>query len=220
VKQKFIAMVCLLALSLPLGCLPGAHQLRVIPSPGVETIPTVIGIHPFLSVSATRRGPGTSATMSHRVDEHDVYIAPPAGSKLIVTPYSQMFTAFVSGEMANYGFDLRELPVEIPKGDNAIGQSKNEFVISLALLHDLQENYGLEAVLIGNVYFVGDPQDPVNQLVSAAYAKLIEVETLKVLSQFSLPFNSSGSDMEDVAEWIAVELAVMAGLATRVPEGD
>lgn len=219
-KQKLLAAGCLLALIMPLGCLPGAHQLRVVPSPGVETIPTVIAIHPFLSVSAARRTLGTSATMKHRVDEHDVYIAPPAGSKLIVTPYSQMFTAFVSGAMASYGFDLRELPVEIPEGDNSIGQNKNEFVISLALLHDLQENYGLEAVLIGNVYFVGDPQDPVNQMVSAAYAKLIEVKSLKVMCQFSLPFNSSGSDMVDVADLIAAELAVMAGLAAPVPEGD
>ncbi len=130
-KKRMIAVVCVFALTLPLGCLSGGHQLRVIPSPGVETIPTTIGIHPFLSVStSTRLSRTSSEALSHRTTNKDVYIIPPVGSQMVVTPFSQLFTGLVSVEMASYGFDLRELPVEIPKRDNVIGQSKNEFVIS------------------------------------------------------------------------------------------
>jgi hypothetical protein len=128
-----------------------------------------------------------------------------------------MFTGYLSAELAGRGFGLLEIPVEIPKDDDIGDSGKDEFVISLALLNELREQYHLEALLIGNVCFVKHPHYPDGREVASIYAKLIDVETLKVLCQLTLPFDTWGVEMDEVAEVLAGELAVLAGLEAPAP---
>ena len=53
-----------------------------------------------------------------------------------------------SGPHSN--FKLRELPVEVPDGES--NGKHRVFVISLGLLKELHDKYGLEAILLGSVF--------------------------------------------------------------------
>ena len=129
-----------------------------------------------------------------------------------VTPQSQMLTGLLSSELAYYGFDLKELPVEIPDDDQTDETNKNVFFISLDLLERLREEYGVEAILIGNVMMKYVPRYS-RTLVTAAYLKLVDIETLDVLCQVHLLSEDYGEDIDKAANALASELALEAGLA-------
>jgi len=215
--RKLIILFMLSVLQL-FTCATNQTKLRITTAVDADVIPRTIGVYPFLSAPITptiKRYPQSRADdymQQIKVKDEKIYITAPAESKLEVTPYSQMLTGFISVELANYGFDLRELPVEITDTNSSVGKKKNEFVISLALLQKLRDEYGLQAILIGNVYFVNDPYDKVAKKVSALYAKVIEIESLKVICQISKPFDEYGESMERVSAEIAAVLCNMVGL--------
>lgn len=112
-KRKHVVFVLLFLILV--GCANLGGKLTTIRSPGVDRIPTTICIHPLLSSPARRRYIIKEQLNVSREDDR-VYIAPPTEARLAVTPQSQMLTGLLSSELAYYGFDLKELPVEIPEG--------------------------------------------------------------------------------------------------------
>ena len=196
------------------GCFTMGGKLTTIRSPGIERIPTVVCVHPLLSSPARRRYVVKETLHVSRQDDR-LYIVPPTESRLVVTPQSQMMTGLLSSELAYYGFELKELPVEIPEGEDE-GKDQNLFFISLDLLNRLREDYGVEAILVGNVMMDYVPRYS-RTLVTAAYLKLIDIETLDVLCQVHLLSEDIGEEMDEAANALASELALEAGLA-RVEE--
>ena len=209
-KRKHVFFVLLFLILV--GCANLGGKLTTIRSPGVDRIPTTICIHPLLSYPVRRiyHGKINNVVVSR---EHDrVYITPPTEMSLTVTPQSQMLTGLLSSELAYYGFDLKELPVEIPDDDQTDETNKNVFFISLDLLERLREEYGVEAILIGNVMMKYVPRYS-RTLVTAAYLKLVDIETLDVLCQVHLLSEDYGEDIDKAANALASELALEAGLA-------
>jgi hypothetical protein len=205
------AIVFSFAFLLIVGCANLGGKLTTIRSPGVERIPTTICIHPLLSSPVRRRYIQRDDMVVTR-ERGRVYIASPTEVRLSVTPQSQMFTGLLSSELAYYGFDLKELPVEIPDESEAGETKSNIFFISLDLLKRLKEEYGIEAILIGNVMMDYAPRYS-RTLVTAAYLKLVDIESLDVLCQVHLLSEDYGEDMDRAADALASELALEAGLA-------
>jgi len=205
------AVLFLFVLLLLVGCANLGGKLTTIRSPGVERIPTTICVHPLLSSPTRRRYiPRDEVVLSRRRER--IYIASPTEVRLSVTPQSQMFTGLLSSELAYYGFDLKELPVEIPDEAESADSSGNVFFISLDLLKRLKEEYGVEAILIGNVMMEYAPRYS-RTLVTAAYLKLVDIETLDVLCQVHLLSEDYGEELADAAGALASELALEAGIA-------
>jgi hypothetical protein len=147
--------------------------------------------------------------MRSRGDE--IFIEPPAESKLVVNFQSQLLTGLLSSELANHGFTLKELPVEMPDNEGKVVS----FVVSLDLLRRLNEDYGVKAVLIGNVYLSPERYQSSTHLVNAAYLKLVDVETLDILCHISVIHENEGVDLEATAQAVAAELAGMANLPSK-----
>ena len=207
-KGKLAVFVIILLLLV--GCANLGGKLTTIRSPGVDRIPTVICVHPILSSPARRRYLVKDELFLTRESKR-VYIAPPAEVNLTITPQSQIFTGLLSSELAYYGFELKEIPVEIPE-DTEAGERDNIFYISLDLLKRLREEYGVEAILIGNVMMDYVPRYS-KTLVAAAYLKLVDIESLDVLCQVHLLSEDYGEDMDKAANALASELALEAGIA-------
>ncbi len=207
-KSKLIVFVILF--SLLMGCANLGGKLTTIRSPGVDRLPTTICVHPILSSPARKRYLVKDELFISRKRDR-VYIAPPAEVSLTITPQSQIFTGLLSSELAYYGFELKEIPIEIPDDAETDGK-KNVFFISLDLLERLREEYGVEAILVGNVMMDYVPRYS-KTLVGAAYLKLIDIETLDVLCQVYLLSEDYGEDIDKAANALAAELALEAGLA-------
>ena len=203
-------VVLVLLFLLVSGCFTLGGKLTTIRSPGVERIPTTICVHPILSSPMGRRIITQRELKVSRQDDR-VYIAPPAEVRLSVTPQSQMLTGLLSSELAYFGFELKELPVEIPE-DSEADETKNIFFISLDLLKSLREDYGVEAILVGNAMMNYVPRNS-RTLVTAAYLKLVDIETLDVLCQVHLLSEDYGENLDEAARALASELALEAGLA-------
>lgn len=60
------------------------------------------------------------------------------------------------------------------------------FGLGLGLLRQLREDYGLQAVVVGNVNFVREPAYPDEPSVAAGFLRLIDIETLDVLAYVAL----------------------------------
>jgi hypothetical protein len=207
-KEKSVVFIMLFLLLV--GCANLGGKLTTIRSPGVDRIPTTICVHPLLSSPARKRYIVKDELFLSR-ERNRVYIAPPADVSLTITPQSQIFTGLLSSELAYYGFDLKEIPVEIPD-DAGTGERKNMFFISLDLLKRLREDYGIEAILVGNVMMDYVPRYS-KTLVAAAYIKLVDIETLDILCQVHLLSENYGEDMDKAAAALASELALEAGIA-------
>jgi hypothetical protein len=209
-------ILALLATSQP-GCLTTGGQLISTISPDVDQLPATVGFYPMLSSRllssrSVPRGWPLKASMSRSSEE--IYIVPPAESELIVTSYSRMMTDLISKDMLYYGFDLRELPVEIPENGSSDDNDRT-FSISLSLLEHLREEYNVQAIMIGNALFSMNPYSSSVVEVHSAHVKVVDIETLKVLCQVDFTYSDSGQDIEIVSDDIAASLASMAGLETE-----
>jgi hypothetical protein len=209
--KKWFILGCLLMMGTIaiIGC-ASTNPVRTTRSPGVERIPTTIAMHALLSNTAPTSHFGSMRLMSKN-SKQNVYLAPPTKSQMYVTPLSQMLTSELMVQMAQLGFDLRELPYEIKESSDSA--RPDSYVISLDLLDDLRHQHGLEAVIVGNVYFMSDAsRHSREKRVSAAYLKVIDTNTLEVLCQVNMPYQEYGREMNRLAESMARELAIMAGL--------
>jgi hypothetical protein len=218
------------ALTAALGCAGTGGRIIVTQSPGTDSIPMTVAIYPLLSTEVEfphhrpgghPPGPITYSLREGSGDESEedrVYISPPTESKLVVTTYSQLFSDLLAADMSYNGFTLKQLPVEAPVGGDDTGAGGQQFYVSMRLLDRLRDEFGLRAVLLGNVYFVPDRYDPGDVEVKAVYVKVVDVVTLDVLCHVSVTRGYYGADMEDVVAEIAAELAAMTRQGARPAE--
>jgi hypothetical protein len=136
----------------------------------------------------------------------------PAETKLVSTMHSQLLTGLLSAQLSKRGFTLKELPVEAPSVQAE--KEENSFFVSLEALKKLREEYGLEGILIGNVYFVPDDRDRTVIRVKAVYLRLVDTGTLDVLCHVWIPDSYAGESMEEAAQKLAFSLAREAKLIT------
>ena len=134
-----------------------------------------------------------------------MYIIAPAETKLAVTMQSQTLTSLLQVELSKRGFSMKELPVEVPEGQDNGGTST--FFVSLSSLKHLRDEYGLKAIVLGNAYFLPDRVDPTRFVVAEAYLRVIDTETLDVLCYMTLTDTYGGDDLDKVATAFAQELA-------------
>lgn len=218
--MRKIIIVLLLTVVIAFGCAPIQERISIVPSAGVEGIPQKIAVYPLLTTevvrTARRRAYRFSPiTMSTESAEKRIYIVAPAETELKSTMESQLLTGLLSAELTRRGFSLKELPVEAPSEESE--RRHNSFFVSMETIRYMRENYGLEAILLGNVFFVTDHRDPSDIRVKAVYLRLVDTETLDILCHVSLPDNSTGDYMEETAQALAHSLAIEAGLVTPEP---
>jgi hypothetical protein len=210
-RNGLAVMLSLAALTL--GCASTDERVVVTPSAGVERIPVKIAVYPLLTsetaqiVRQPRYFPMTTSAAEDRM-----YIVAPAETKLMSTVQSQLLTSLLSAQLSDNGFTLKELPVEAPAEQSE--KDRNSFFVSLETLRHLREDYGLEAILVGNVYFVADERDPTVIWVRAAYLRLVDTATLDVLCHVSISDRYRGDSMEDAARSLAFALAKEAKLVS------
>jgi hypothetical protein len=211
-----LLVVCVILVSVMYGCTtPG--RVTTTSSPGVDEIPTTIAVYPLLANEAkptTWKGRITYESTSIKSREDKIYIVPPSQTKLLMTPQSEIMTGVLSSELSYYGFKLKALPFEVLSNVDDSGGEEHTVVVSLATIRHLRENYGLQALLIGNTYFMIDRYDPTDIVVKAVYLKLVDAETLDVLCQVTLLYEEYG-DMEEAASEVALELARQANLTDK-----
>ncbi len=200
------------------GCIATKVDLVSTKAEGVERIPEKVGLYPLFSTPVGRSGVKVMhRPLSLKRYEGNVVITPPTETELLITQESQIMTGLISTQLASAGFSLKELPVEVlPENNDDSSQDgvHGKFAISLNLLHSLRENYGLEALVIGNVFFVVEmqPGAPPEKRIVSAHLRIIDIQSLDVLGQVSLPYDAHGQDMNKVADEMALALAEMAGL--------
>jgi hypothetical protein len=205
-----IAVLISLA-ALAIGCASVDERVSVTPASGVERIPTKIAVYPLLTSEMPQIvGQPRYSPASVRSADDKLYIVAPAETKLVSTMESQLLTSMLSARLSDDGFTLKELPVEAPSEQSE--RAENSFFVSLATLKELREDYGLEAILVGNAYFIKDARDPSMTLVRAAYLRLVDTETLDVLCHVSISDKYGGDLMEEAAEALALALAKQAKL--------
>ncbi len=177
-----------------------------------------VAMHALLSSTTPVTRYGSIRLMSEG-SQQNVYLAPPTKPQMLVTPSSQMLTGELMVQMVQLGFDLRELPYEIKEADGS--SRRDSYVISLDLLDELRHQHGLEAIIVGNVYFLPSANyNSREKRVSVAYLKVIDTKTLEVLCQVNMPYQEYGREMNRLAESMARELAVMAGLVEQETTDD
>ena len=197
------------------GCTSIHDKVVVTPVAGVENIPTEIAIYPLLTseqvlVIAHPYKRVRLFSASTRVSDDRLYIVAPAETKLVSNIYSQLLTSRLSANLSRNGFTLKELPVEAPS--EYYEKEENSFFVSLETLRHLREDYGLKAVLIGNVYFIANERDRSIIDVRAAYLRLVDTGTLDVLCHISIDEIYQGESIRNTAESLAFALAKEAGL--------
>jgi hypothetical protein len=187
-----------------MGC-AGPPVMESIRTPGAEKIPLGIVLHPLLS-SQTESGWGRAAAL-YSQDRGSLYITPPAKTTMQVTGLSERLTNMLTVELSRRGFKLRELPVEATPA-----KDENTFAVSLALLDELRERNDVHAILIGNAFFARPYNGMGDSYVTDMYVKVVNVETLEVMCQIIIDHDTMGWAMPDVANEVADELAINAGL--------
>lgn len=228
------------------ACTATGPRVLVTPAPGVESLPATVAVYPLLSTrprtpivhplprplelqSSLREGGegGVGGNEGERAEPGGIYILPPTESSLVVTGSSQLFSDLLAADLAYHGFRIKQLPVESPgrridaADSGGVEDGGQRFYVSMDLLDRLREEFGLEAVLLGNVYFEGTGVDPGDVGVTAAYVKVVDVKTLDVVCHVSVTSEYVGLDMEDVADRIASELAeMMAATPAEDPAED
>lgn len=109
---------------------------------------------------------------------------------------------------------MQLLPVEeISASSEHDGQGR-AFGVSLDLVENLRENYSVQAILMGTVFFAEGVRYAREARVISAHVKVVDVGSLEILCQVSVPEGESGSSKEEVAEAIARELSALAGRAS------
>jgi hypothetical protein len=210
-RGKMTALLLLAAIAC--GCASMDERVVVTPAAGVERIPTKIAVYPLLTAEAAQviRQPRYFPMTTNAADDR-LYIVAPAETKLVSTMQSQLLTSLLSARLSGKGFTLKELPVEAPPEQSE--KDKSSFFVSLETLRYLREDYGLEAILVGNVYFVADGRDPTVIWVRAAYLRLVDTATLDVLCHVSISDRYRGESMESAAQALALALAKEAKLVS------
>ncbi len=192
---------------LTLGCTKLDERVVTTRAVDAERIPTNVAIYPLLTGEAPVVGGEVRLSLTTNVKDDRIYIVGPAETKLVSNMQSQLLTNLLSAELSRRKFTVKELPVETPPEQTDKGG--NTFFVSLGTLKYLRDTYALEAILVGDVYFVLDRGDIG---VRAAYLRLVDTTTLNVLCHVSISDGYSGYSMEDTARALALALAKEANL--------
>jgi hypothetical protein len=222
--RRYLEMRHILCISLILsaalaGCAATGGHVTTTRPPGAARIPVTVGLYPLLTTEVAKAHRGELRVLDMFEDRgHDqIYITAPAESKLVVTLQSQMMSDILEAELSYTGFKLKQLPVGTPVGEDS---DEKKFVVSLELLETMREDYGLRAVLIGNVYFGQDRYQPGKMLVRAAHVKVVDAATLDVLCHISLAYDEGYfATIEEASQEIAAELGAQAGLSPPEASG-
>lgn len=204
-KPVSIALACFLFV---MGC-SGPPAMESIRTPGAEKIPLGIVLHPLLSTQTEGNtwGGGRAFSLYSGEDRKNLYIQPPAKTTMQVTGLSERLTNMLNIELSRRGFKLRELPVEATPN-----KDENAFAVSLGLLDELRQRNDVHAILIGNAFFARPYNGIDDSYVTDMYVKVVNTETLEVMCQIIIDHHTNGWSMSDVANEVADELAVNAGL--------
>ncbi len=193
------------------GCLAtGAQRLVATRAAGARMVPRTIAIHPLLSTVPTAPGSRQLKPLQTERRAGEVTLQPPARTQLLVTGPSQMLTDLLEAELSYAGFRVKALPVQPGRADDGTADT---FGIGLDLLARLRREYGLQAVVVGNVQFTGGPMAVEQQQVSAAFLRIIDIASLDVLAHIALE-PGPGLPMPDIAAALAGEMARLTGAGT------
>jgi|SRR5579859_686119 len=222
--------LALFPLILLLGCLPDRVELKAFKTQGVDHIPTKIGFFTFLS-NAVQGSYGTpyqyygasearilSATPRIKKTESNVAIVPATGMDLVITPDGQMLTDLVTTSLAAKGFSLKQLPVEMQEAKDKEQKASKSFYISLNLLMELKEKFGIEAIALGDAFFTtvmsGTSYRPETR-VTMAHIKIVDITTLDVLAEVSTPYQMDGFNINQTSDALAESLGELAGISPK-----
>jgi hypothetical protein len=210
-RRKILSVYFLAALCL--GC-TARPEVRLVPGVGVNDIPSAIAVYPLLTGESKTGVFGPIKTLDDSGVEHDrVYIQPPSETKLLVTEQSQQMTDLLLAELSYQGFEVKELPVQVPDEWGGDADGNPTFYISVGLLEHLKESFGLQAIILGNVYFESNRRGDFG--VKAAHLRLVDIGSLDVLCHVSVSGGDFSMELAESAEDIAAKLARMANLPTR-----
>jgi hypothetical protein len=207
-------MLVVLVLSMTAsGCATYDEAVTVTPGEGVERLPAKIAVYPLLTAETVQAAaaPRYFAATTEAADDR-LYIVAPAETKLVSTMHSQLMTGLLSAQLSRRGFALKELPVEAPADQSE--KKESSFFVSLETLKHLREDFGIEGILVGNVYFVADDRDRTVIRVKAVYLRLVDTGTLDVLCHVWIPDSYAGESMEEAAQKLAFSLAREAKLVS------
>jgi hypothetical protein len=224
---KFHLIVACVALAMIIGCAGPLSQLTSTRSQGVDKIPTNVTIYPLLSTPVASMSHGGEVYSSsylkglgiQEINENAV-ISPPTESEMMITKESRMMTDFLSINLSSHGFSISELPVEIQSETGNISHhtGNDKFFVSLGLLRQMRDAKDLQAIIIGDVFFANRRSnygiEPEKRVVFA-HLKIVDVTTLDILGQISLPYDESGVEMNKATKRLAAEFAKMAALPTN-----
>ena len=195
------------------GC-TSQPEVRLVPGVDVSDIPSTVAIYPILTTESKTQEVGPVIVQfddsGSSVDLDRVYIQPPSETKLLVTAQSQQMTDLLHAELSYQGFKVKELPIEVPDEWGGDADGNPTFYLSVGLLQHLKENFGFEAIILGNVYFASNRRGDVG--VRAAYLRLVEIGTLDVLCHVSIDGGDFSMGLVESAESVAAKLARMANL--------
>jgi hypothetical protein len=173
-------------------------------------VPETLGLFPILSSIEVRHG--YPHPPRYELYDDQIIVTPPADMTMAVTPESRMLSNAFSVALQQQGFGLKELPVEHLEGDaTSDGGGVDRYGISLELLGRLRLEFGLEAIVVGDAYFLhryNGASAPAIEVV-AAHLRVIDTATLDVIAQVDMPYDASGAGINSVARELAAEMARM-----------
>lgn len=99
------------------------------------------------------------------------------------------------------------------KGPSMKEPASETFVLSLQLMNQLREEYGVEALVVGNAFFIQEPSHMgfLEKKVAFAHLKLVDSRTLDMIAQVMLPYSTKGRDLNEVGRNLAQGFAETAG---------
>jgi len=206
--SRWLLLLLALASGMAAACFrPQVQSARVDEA---VPVPATLGVFPILSSIEVRHG--YPHPPRYELYDDQIIVTPPADMSMAVTPESRMLSNAFSMALQKQGFGLKELPVERLVGDTAgDGGGVDRYGISLELLRQLRNEFGLEAIVVGDAYFLhryNGASAPAIEVV-AAHLRVIDTATLDVIAQVDMPYDASGAGINDVARELAAEMARM-----------
>ena len=121
-------------------------------------------------------------------------------------------TDLVSTALMSRGFQLKQLPVSVKDQDGKTTGDGKVFYIGMDSLKEMQATYGVNAVMLGNVFITIERSagNMSEKRVVSAHIKIVDIKTLDILAQVTLPDSAHGFTMDETSEEIANALFGMS----------
>jgi len=201
-KVFYFVVVLLLA-----GCVTVVPKIELVSSPNGKQEYKSVVVYPFIStidnsqqIRLASSAFGTVETTKVKVAEKTLTIMPPMQSVFNITTESKTFNNFLTTALMKLGFSLREGLLEILETNE--GES-TKYSISLDVLKELHDKYGVEGIIIGDIIFGRDKDGKIS--VKFVQARLMDIETL-ILTRTVTYSYEDGESINIVAQKIAEEI--------------